>query len=91
MLKALLSAGGHDYPRGHDLELLLDLLTSVEVQLPDKFLAVESLTPFATIYRYDDFPLENAPDPRAWPALLRSLERQVIQAIETADASPTQP
>lgn len=91
LLKALLALGGHDYPRSHDLELLLDLLASVEVQLPDELLAVETLTPFATIYRYDDLPLEEAPDPREWPQLLHALERHVSRAIEAAETPPASP
>jgi hypothetical protein len=75
LIKALLGLGGHDYPRSHDLSLLLDLLASVGLQLPEEFLVVDTLTPFATLYRYDDLPLEEAPDPRDWPQLLRALER----------------
>lgn len=86
LLKALLATGGHDYPRSHDLGLLLDLVASVGLQLPEELLAVEALTLFASVYRYDDLPLEEAPDPRTWPALLRSLERQVTQAIEAAES-----
>lgn len=90
LLKALLAAGGHDYPRSHDLGLLLDLLASVGVQLPEELLAVEVLTSFATVYRYDDLPLEEAPDPSTWPPLLRSLERHVSRAIEAAETPPPQ-
>jgi HEPN domain-containing protein len=34
LIKALLALGGHDYPRTHDLGLLLDLLASVDVCIP---------------------------------------------------------
>lgn len=91
LIKALLALGGHDYPRSHDLSLLLDLLASVGLQLPEEFLVVETLTPFATVYRYDDLPLEEAPDPRDWPQLLRALERHVSQAIEGVDSDSALP
>lgn len=54
LIKALLALGGHDYPRTHDLGLLLDLLDSVDVRIPESLLTVENLTPFATVFRYDD-------------------------------------
>jgi hypothetical protein len=89
--KALLAAGGHGDPRSHDPGLLLTLLTSVGVPLPEELLAVEDLTAFATVYCSDDLPLEEAPDPRAWPPLLRSLERLVSRAIEAAETPPPPP
>ena len=91
LIKALLVLGGHDDPRSHDLSLLLDLLASVGLQLPEEFLVVETLTPFATVYRYDDLPLEEAPDPRDWPQLLRALERHVSQAIQGVDSDSALP
>lgn len=59
--------------------------------LPEDLLAIEALTPFATVYRYDDLPPEEVPDLSEWPQLLRSLERQVIRAIEAAETSPPPP
>lgn len=56
LLKALLAVGGHDYPRSHDLELLLDLLASVGRPLPDALQDVDGLALFATVYRYEDLP-----------------------------------
>jgi len=35
LIKALLALGGHEYPRTHDLGLLLDLLASLDVQIPE--------------------------------------------------------
>lgn len=56
LLKALLAVGGHDDPRSHDLGLLLDLVASVGVQLPEGLLAMEALTLFSSVHRYDDLP-----------------------------------
>ena len=54
MIKALLALEGHEYPRTHDLGLLLDLLSSLDVRIPEALLTVEILTPFATVFRYDE-------------------------------------
>lgn len=74
LIKALLALGGHEYPRTHDLGLLLDLLAAVDVRLPEALFAVENLTPFATVFRYDDLPLEATIDRQEWLPLLTGLE-----------------
>jgi HEPN domain-containing protein len=85
LLKALLALHGHDYPRSHNIGLLLDLLTSHGLGLPERLEAVQTLTPFGTVFRYDDLPLEDTPDRRSWPPLLHGLQAYVTAAIE-ADA-----
>jgi hypothetical protein len=47
-----------DYPKVHRLETLLDLLAARGRELPDDLADVTRLTPFATVFRYDDLPLE---------------------------------
>jgi HEPN domain-containing protein len=84
LIKALLALGGHEYPRTHDLGLLLDLLASLDVQIPEALLTVEILTPFATVFRYDDLPLEAAIDRQEWLPLLLALEEFVGEAIAAA-------
>ena len=37
LIKALLAHGGHDYPRSHNIGLLLDLLESHDIPLPVRF------------------------------------------------------
>ena len=66
----MLALGGHDYPRTHDLGLLLDLLASVDVCIPEVLLTVENLTPFATVFRYDDLPLYVSIDRQEWLPIL---------------------
>ncbi len=87
LIKALLALGGHDYPRTHDLGLLLDLLASldVRVRIPEALLTVEILTPFATVFRYDDLPLEAAIDRQEWLPLLLALEEFVGGLIAAAN------
>jgi HEPN domain-containing protein len=85
MIKALLALEGHEYPRTHDLGLLLDLLASVDVRIPDPLLSVEILTPFATVFRYDDLPLEATIDRQEWLPLLLALEEFVGGVIAAAE------
>ena len=84
LIKALLALGGHDYPRTHDLGLLLDLLAAVDVCIPEVLLTVENLTPFATVFRYDDLPLETTIERQEWLPILLALEQFVGEAIATA-------
>jgi len=85
LIKALLALGGHEYPRTHDLGLLLDLLASLDVQIPEALMTVEILTPFATVFRYDDLPLEAAIDRQEWLPLLLALEEFVDGVIAAAN------
>ncbi len=84
LIKALLALGGHDYPRTHDLGVLLDLLAAVDVLIPNALLTVENLTPFGTVFRYDDLPLDVSIDRQEWLPLLLTLEEFVGGAIAAA-------
>lgn len=48
---ALLALHRHDYPRSHNIGLLLDLLASHSISLPERFEAEQTLTPFGTAGR----------------------------------------
>jgi hypothetical protein len=72
---------------------VLDLLASHGIPLPERFEALQTLTPFGTVFRYDDLPLEDTPDRRSWPPLLHGLQAYVTAAIEAesrlgGEASP---
>ena len=82
LIKALLALHGHDYPRSHNIGLLLDLLARHGIPLPERFEALQTLTPFGTVFRYDDLPLEDTPDRHSWPPLLHGLQAHVTAAIE---------
>jgi hypothetical protein len=43
---------------------------------------VQTLTPFGTVFRYEDLPLEDTPDRRSWPPLLHELQEYVTAAIK---------
>lgn len=89
LLKALLAHGGHDYPRSHNIGLLLDLLDGHGLRLPEPLQAVEALTVFGTVFRYDDLPLEVAVDRQSWPPLIAALFT-FVNGILSAEG-PAQP
>lgn len=53
-VKAYLVFHGLDFNKTHDIQLLIELAMSVDPTWEDWFPAAESLTPFATKYRYPD-------------------------------------
>ena len=53
--------------------------------------AVQTLTPFGTVFRYDGLPLEDTPDRRSWPPLLHGLQAYVTAAIEAHAPSGGEP
>lgn len=56
LLKARLVDLGVNYPKTHNLQTLVELLEAQGKQLPADLAEVDLLTPFATIYRYEDPP-----------------------------------
>jgi hypothetical protein len=60
-------------------------------RLLDDPAAVQTLTPFGTVFRYDDLPLEDTPDRRSWPPLLHDLQAYVTDAIEADRRSGGKP
>ncbi len=87
MIKALLTLAGYDYPRSHNIGLLLDLLNSQNLALPRNYEALEALTPFGTVFRYDDLPFDDTPDRHSWPPLLHNLFADVQALIDTGGRS----
>lgn len=57
LLKAWLCSLGVDYPKIHSLETLAALLEENDQSLPESLADLNYLTPFATVFRYDDLPL----------------------------------
>jgi len=56
LLKARLVDLGVNYPKTHNLQTLVELLEDQGKQLPADLADLDLLTPFATIYRYEDPP-----------------------------------
>jgi HEPN domain-containing protein len=59
LLKAWLSNLGINYPKTHNLQALLELLEQGGQKLPEQMADIDRLTPYATIYRYEELPLED--------------------------------
>lgn len=78
-LKAWLAHLGVDYPKVHSIETLLDLLAAHGQAFPDE-LDVASLTPFATVFRYEDLPLAAGFDRAEALRLIRSVRALVEKA-----------
>jgi HEPN domain-containing protein len=61
LLKALLSEFSVSFPRSHNLCLLIDLLADAGHSLPSSLCDLDLLTPYGTLFRYEDIPAE------VWP------------------------
>ena len=42
---------------------------------------MDALTPFGTVFRYDDLPLEDAPERHSWVALIQNIFEYVELAV----------
>ncbi len=82
MLKAVLASRGIDYPKTHNLRVLIELLAQHGVQLPEGLVEITRLTQFGTTFRYDTF-LPMSGDERAtwldWTRGLRAFIEPLIQ------------
>lgn len=54
LLKAVLAARSIDYPRTHDIDRLVEILTASDISPPPQAASLETLTPWATEFRYED-------------------------------------
>jgi HEPN domain-containing protein len=55
MLKPLLSAAGGALRKTHDLGTLMEALAVADEPLPSELDSLDAFTPFASVYRYEDF------------------------------------
>jgi hypothetical protein len=84
LIKARLALAGCDYPRSHNIGLLLDLLSSQGIAVPGESEALEALTPFGTVFLYDNLPFDDAPDRHSWPPLIHRLFADVQALINAS-------
>ena len=89
-LKAWLSLSGVDYPRIHDLEELLALLTQHGATIPERFYGLIDLTDFAVQFRYATFEetdelLERLTVIRQVTELVEHVEQLLVDAEETSE------
>ena len=79
-LKAWLAHLGIDYPRVHSLETLVGLLNAHGHELPAGIADVSELTPFATVFRYEEMPYSSSFD-RAGALRLVQRIRSHVEAV----------
>ncbi len=82
LLKAVLAARGVDYPKTHNLRVLIELLATTGVALPDYLNDIVRLTPFGTTFRYDETLNLSGRDRAQWLAWIHELRAFVEPLIE---------
>ncbi|MCM2357314.1 MAG: HEPN domain-containing protein [Geobacteraceae bacterium] len=81
LLKALLSQAVIVYPRTHNLRLLMDLLMDAGHALPADLAELDVLTPYGTLFRYEDLPAEVELNREVLFTLIRSLHEFVEKRL----------
>lgn len=73
MLKALLAARGVDYPKTHNLRVLIELLALDDIRLPAELTDIDRLTQFGTTFRYDTILAGDVCDRAIWLRWIQAL------------------
>ena len=73
LLKAWLSSLGVNYPKTHNLQTLIELLEQQGKILPQELSEIDRLTPYATIFRYEDPPQQESFDRKNARKLIREV------------------
>ena len=81
LLKSALAARGREYPRTHDLRVLIELLGELGEQIPKSCRDIDELTPFATVFRYDDVSLGNTARRKEWLSIVDDLSTIVAELL----------
>lgn len=81
MLKALLAARGVDYPKTHNLRVLIELLSGEGIRLPEKLADIDRLTQFGTTFRYDSISIADGRNRAIWLGWIRALRAFVEPLI----------
>jgi HEPN domain-containing protein len=55
-LKSILAKQAIEIPRTHDLGYLIEVLSTLEVEIPATISSSDWLTPWGVLFRYDDDP-----------------------------------
>jgi HEPN domain-containing protein len=71
MLKAGLAARGVDYPKTHNLRVLIELLSAEGIRLPEQLAEIDRLTQFGTTFRYDS--IADGSDRAIWLGWIQAL------------------
>ena len=81
MLKALLAARGVDYPKTHNLRVLVELLSAEGIRLPEKLAEIDRLTQSGTTFRYDSISIADGRDRVIWLGWIQALRAFVEPLI----------
>ena len=81
LLKAWLADMEVDYPKIHRIDVLLDLLTAHGKTVPADIGELDRLTPFGTVFRYDDLPVAAGIDRQGLARTVRGLRAFVESQI----------
>ena len=82
LLKARLVDLDVNYPKTHNLQTLVELLEYHRRNLPEGLADLDLLTPYATIYRYEDPPRVEALDRHTAREFIRQLRAWVESDLE---------
>jgi len=83
LLKARLVDLGVNYPKTHNLQTLVELLENHGKQLPADLADLDRLTPYATLYRYEDPPQVGHLDRLAAREFIRRMRAWVEAELPT--------
>jgi len=84
LLKAWLAQRAVHYPKTHNLQALVELLEAQGQPLPTDLADLDRLTPYATVYRYEQLPEYTSLDRHAARAIVARLRSFVEQHIKPA-------
>jgi len=81
LLKALLSASAVDFPRSHNLRLLMDMLADSGNSLPGDLADLDLLTPYGTLFRYESLSVDAVLDRQRFLKMIRVLYQLVENSL----------
>jgi len=84
LLKACLAVRAVHYPKTHNLQALVELVEAQEQPLPPDLPDLNLLTPYATIYRYEQLPEYTALDRKEARSLVAKVRAFVEQRLKSA-------
>jgi HEPN domain-containing protein len=67
-LKSILAMRAIEIPRTHDLGYLLELISSLDLEIPEPVTSADWLTPWGVLFRYGDDPSNSLDRDRALEA-----------------------
>lgn len=82
-IKAVLTAHSIEFPRTHDLAIVLDLLSNKGLDLPPGAAELTRLTPFGAVLRYDDAPDADRQEPELDRSWLRLCAQETVEWAES--------